>query len=129
MKPYPHRRLHPEQRIFNYRLSRARRVVENAFGILANRLRVFRTTICLKPAKAVVVTLAALCRHNFMCQKQPEAYLPPGFTDWEDENHQLHEGEWRVQRTLHSVNMGGGRNPTVAAKQQRDCQLGRQGSL
>ncbi|KAL0148376.1 hypothetical protein M9458_056356 [Cirrhinus mrigala] len=121
LKPYPHRQLQPEQRIFNYRLSRARRVVENAFGILANRLRVFRTTICLNPNKAVKVTLAALCLHNFLRNKQSDAYLPPGYTDWEDENHQLHDGAWRQERTLQSVNMGGGKNPTIAAKEQRDC--------
>ena len=40
-----------EKRIFNYRLSRAQRIVENAFGILANLFRVFMTPIGLAPEK------------------------------------------------------------------------------
>ena len=37
MKPHSKKTMTAAERIFNYRLSRARRIVENAFGILANR--------------------------------------------------------------------------------------------
>ena len=46
---YTHRQLTIKQQNFNYQLSPARRVVGNAFEILASKFRLFLTTINLSP--------------------------------------------------------------------------------
>ena len=66
MKPYPGRGETEETRIFNYRLSRARRTSENAFGILAARFQVFRQPIKTTPKHATDITLAAVALHNLL---------------------------------------------------------------
>ena len=74
MKPYPFRNQTEEQRIFSYRLSRARRTVENAFGILANRFRVFLAPINLHPTKVEKIVLASVAVHNFLLKENSSEY-------------------------------------------------------
>ena len=65
-KPFPQKDLNDDRRIFNYRLSRARRVVENAFGILSARFRIFHSTINLKLDSIEKVVLATIALHNYL---------------------------------------------------------------
>ncbi|KAK0138985.1 hypothetical protein N1851_024459 [Merluccius polli] len=65
MKPYPYRQMGHSQRVLNYHVSRARRVVEKMhFGILANNFRVFRSTICLDVV--ITILLACIFLHAFV---------------------------------------------------------------
>lgn len=65
MKPYAHKNLSGVERIFSYRLSRARRTIENVYGTLAARFRVFHKTLLFNPEKCRTVTKAACVLHNF----------------------------------------------------------------
>ena len=110
MKPFPHRNLNKSQRIFNYRLSQARHVEENAFGILANRFRAFLTTIKLNPDKVVDLVLAACCLHNYMVENNKHAYT--SVIDVEDTDQlQLISGTWRNDPQLSGLAPTTGRNP------------------
>ena len=52
LKPYSDRYLDQDQLVFNYRLSLARRVVENQFDIMAKRFRCLLTTLEVQPEKS-----------------------------------------------------------------------------
>jgi hypothetical protein len=56
----------PASRLSNYRLSRARRFVECAFGILSNKWRIFHSSIIIHPQSAKHIIKAACVLHNFV---------------------------------------------------------------
>ncbi|KAK3920119.1 Putative nuclease [Frankliniella fusca] len=101
LKPYDHPNLPPEELIFNYRLSRARRVVENAFGILAARFRIFRSTIIACETLAQNIILACTALHNLHLIREDslppkqKLYLPPGYGDVYRSNGKVKRGRWR----------------------------------
>jgi hypothetical protein len=106
MKPYSHRGMNEDERIFNYRLSMARGVVENAFGILANRFRVPLTTMNHAPATVRRIATTCLCLHNLMRIRYPRQQNIR--LDREDDNHQVIPGQWRTQLNLEdTVNVRG----------------------
>lgn len=74
MKPYPLKGITKEEKIFNYRLSRGRRMVESTFGILASRFRVFLTSINLSPEKVTTIILAACTLHNLLTERRLHLY-------------------------------------------------------
>eukprot|EP00794_Sanderia_malayensis_P005742 gene5742-biopygen4655 len=64
MKPYTNAVLSKKERYFNYRLSRARMVVEGAFGQLKGRWRFLLRKSESYPYETKIATLACLVLHN-----------------------------------------------------------------
>lgn len=95
MKPYAFRKLDIAQRVFNYRLSRARRISENAFGLCAARFRILRKPIEVNPAKATKIVLAICSLHNFLMARK-SIYATASDFDREI-NGRVIPGKWREE--------------------------------
>ncbi|XP_063615556.1 uncharacterized protein LOC134788653, partial [Penaeus indicus] len=93
MKPYPGRIITKEQTIFNYKLSRARRVSENAFGILASKFRVLMQPIASKPDNIKDIIFATFVLHNFLRVKSGKPVRPEMLVREDTENGVLIQGE------------------------------------
>lgn len=74
VRPYGGHNLCYKQKIFNYRLSRARRYIECTFGILSNKWRIFHRpmNVHIDLAKAIVRTCCIL--HNFVRSRDGYSY-------------------------------------------------------
>lgn len=82
MRPYGGRSLTAEKRIFNYRLSRARRYIECTFGILANKWRIFHRPLDVRQEHAIAIVQTCCVLHNYVRERdgyrfQDTLYVPP----------------------------------------------------
>ena len=126
MKPYPFQHLSLAERVFNYRSSRARRVIENAFGIAASRFRVLHRPIIAKPTTVISITKAIVALHNFLMSLNSNdnySYCPPGFVN-QDNSSEITEGKWRTEKEnilgLTDIEHLGSNNHSKNTKETRD---------
>ncbi len=66
MRPYAGKQLPMKKRIFNYRLSRARRNIECTFGILANKWRIFHRPMDTSVDVSETIVKACCVLHNYV---------------------------------------------------------------
>ena len=123
VKPYARNVLNDKKRIFNYRLSRARRVIENTFGICASRFRILRRAMIGKVEHVTEATKAIIALHNFLIDDR-RMYCPSGYAD-RIRNGIIKEGSWRnedsnSQNALIDMGRVSTNNCSLEAKKVRD---------
>ena len=72
MRPFDGRNLNNTRRVFNRRLSRARKVVECAFGILSRKWEIFQRPLRVQVDNAETIVKAACALHNFVRARDGE---------------------------------------------------------
>lgn len=123
MKPYSGNNLSYDQKIFNYRLSRSRRISENAFGILVSRFRIFERPIACKVETVDKIVRAACVLHNWLSTNYKAAYMPRGSVDSEDiDICEIVPGSWRSEIVqLPRIERVGSNNHSREAKIVREA--------
>lgn len=93
MKPYSRTLMLQDEkkRTFNYCLSKARRVSENAFGIMSTMFRIFFTPIYLKPETVDMVVVVCCCLHNLLRDEYLLSHSPHNFSQSLSESFQISE--------------------------------------
>jgi len=109
------------------RLSRARRVIENAFGIMAARWRIFLKAIPAFPNNVKHIVRAGVVLHNFLTKAEPK-YSEEGYGDRFNANGTVTLGQWRNELSetdrksccFKDVAPKAGQNSSRKAKDVRD---------
>lgn len=127
MRPYPGIQLSDKKNIFNYRLSRARRCIENTFGIMVSRWRILKRPLTTQRETSEAIVQAVVVLHNFLQSSEEDLsllekkYCPTGFADYVDQEGRLQEGLWRGENAeLRALGRVRGNNPSRLALKIRD---------
>ena len=84
LHPYSRNNVFDEAKyVFSYRLSRARRVIENTFGMLASRFMIFRRAIIVHIETVVNITKRCVGLHDFLIKETSDHYLASSMSDVE----------------------------------------------
>ena len=118
MKPFSAKQLKWEECVFNYRLSRGRRCIENAFGLLCCRFRCLLTALQLKPDNVTDVVLACCTLHNFLLAKQNIHRTVPNLLV--HYNNYVEIRHWQEDETLRSMRGLPGNNTIKEGRTLRD---------
>jgi len=89
MKPFSQKELNHDRKIFNYTLSRARRVIENIFGILWARFRIFNSPINMNVGNIESVVIACCVLHNFLRKRKGDRYMNADEVEDPGQNEQI----------------------------------------
>ncbi|XP_043239193.1 protein ALP1-like [Amphibalanus amphitrite] len=132
LRPYPGSRLggaeddYHRRLVYNYRLCRARRIVENTFGILVTKWRILRQPIKAKIETVDAVVKAACVLHNYLRRRDGTSsdrrYIGDGDVDCEDSGH-LTRGAWRHDDSdscFRNIGRLGANNSTRRAAELRE---------
>ena len=108
-------------------MSRARRVVENAFGTMASRFRILQCPILLNALNATKVVKAIVTLHNYIIENcnTGKTYLDPNKLQREDKEGSITPGSWELEcrdngQFIRLGRLAGNRTGSDLAKVQRD---------
>ncbi|XP_022901397.1 uncharacterized protein [Onthophagus taurus] len=122
MRPYPGQYLGVEKNVFNYRLSRGRRTVENAFGILCQRWRSLRKPILASTEMVEQFVQSTVVLHNYLRRhRNGGSYCSQAYGDQIGENGRIIAGQWRTEEfSFRRVGRMGSNNPARMFIRNRD---------
>lgn len=101
LRPYSGKQLTKKKRVFNYRLSRARRYVESSFGVLANKWRILHRPLNVFIDFSVDIVKACVLLHNIVRKQDgynyEDTFITPDLLSFENNE------EYRVGTSVNSV--------------------------